>query len=364
MTQKLSTLVPPQLHGVTYVTGHFGVGKSTFAAQFDNPASVAFLDFDGGKSRNLNDMLHFGAWFPVLELAAAKKGANYTDQDLFNVFTEILNGMPAGRFNTAILDNIGPMEAAFAAEVKRSPATYGCNPANVSAGRYGGANPGVKFLISRVIAALNAKGITTIVVTAHVGAVWINGVPVLNKFNAKGSEAWQQAALMTLALVPGNGVAPAGIVIKEAFGQMEFDAEKGDFTPKRVLPTKLPVATPAAIREYIANPISDRPALPEEIATEEEKAEWLSNKFTNAQLAYVQTGMDLVSKGLVGDDGVAVVAAPETIGKKPTVGMNDWTKLYAYADKKGEKAKAVKMKDDKKTFIEIASAIGMTVSDG
>ena len=360
MQMITKTLVPPALQGVIFVTGFFGIGKTSLLAQLDRPENVVFFDFDAGKSENLHSQLKFGAYFNVqAEVVKFAGKANYTDQDVFNWFAKTLTELPKDMFATAIIDNVTPLEQAFIAEIKRSPITYNTNPANVQAGRYGGANAGVPYLISRVIAALQGKGVKTIGVTAHVGAVWQNGVQVPNRFNAKGSSDWQRVSLLTLALIPSGNMAPAGIVIKESFGQVSLNDE-GDFVVKRILPTRIPVATVKAIKGYLNEPVADRPLREGETATDEDMSMWISNKFTKSQIEFMREAMENLRLGLTGE-GEEGVAAPTTTKKTSAVKLNDWAALYAKAGDKSAAAK--KMAAEKVPFKDIAAKLGIAIEE-
>lgn len=285
--QAQSSILPREMHGVMYVTGLRGVGKTFLAAQADVPENIVFLDFEE-KGSGVHAMLKFGLYRSLTSEAAAKFGPTYKPSHLYEIIKGAFNGLEQGRFTVAVIDNIQPFEEALLAEVKRDPKSYGIDPGKANSGAFGGAWPGVNNLVSGFVNQLYSKGVQLVIAIAHVKAVWAAGGQVPNKWKPKGVERWQELSILSLVLVPGQfAPIPAALVQKEQLGLIKFNAEIGEHVVLRRLPLRLPKATFAEIRRYLREPADLTHAAPGEVPTEAEASPF-SEKLSREQLEFMR----------------------------------------------------------------------------
>ena len=286
MTQRESIL-PPDMQGVMYETGLRGVGKSYLATQADIPDNILYLDFEE-KGSALHAQLGFGAYYSVIAMAAEKFGPEFKPDQLYTLIKGLVVNVPKDRFTVAVLDNIQPLEEAFAAEVRRQPLAYGISQQNAATGKFGGVWPGVNGLVSGFCNALYAKGVRLIIAIGHLKSVWASEGVVPNKYRAKGVERWQELSILSLTLIPGeNAPVPSALVQKEQLGRLVYDAEQKRHIIQRRLPQRLPSATFHDIRHYLEHPADLRSPAPGEVPTDAERAPY-TDKFNKEQLSYLQ----------------------------------------------------------------------------
>jgi len=114
-----------------------------------------------------------------------------------------------------------------------------------------------------------SRGVKLISVTAHIRNRWAGGAQVVNSFNIKGADRWDELSILTLVMIPGDfAPVPAALVMKEQLGAIEF--ANGQFKVTRRLPYRLPRATPSAIRDYLQSPANLHSPAPGETPSDEE----------------------------------------------------------------------------------------------
>ena len=265
----MKSILPDELSGVAKITGYRGRGKSYFVSQLERPGLTAFFDFER-KGEGINSQLKFGLYVPVTERAAG--GA----LGIYDLFIREIAELPQDRFTHVILDNTAPLELAMRAEAARSAPKYakqfGMDANNIVLNRYGGQGGVVNHLISEMICnPLWAKGVKLISVTSHIKPRWAGGAQVVNSYNVKGADRWDELSILTLIIIPGDfAPVPSALVMKEQLGAITFDEESNDFTIRRRLPYRLPRATPQAIREYLMTPADLENPKPGEVPSEDE----------------------------------------------------------------------------------------------
>ena len=261
------SILPSEMVGVTKVTGYRGVGKSYFASQIENPGLTVFFDFEA-KGAGIDSQVHFGLYVPVTERASGGR------LGVYDTFMKEIESLPSGKFTHCIIDNTAPLETAMRAEAARNAARYakqfGMDAGNITANRYGGQGGVVNYLISEAVCnPLWSKGVKLISVTTHIRNRWAGGAQVINSFNIKGSDRWDELSILTLVLIPGEfAPIPAALVMKEQLGAIEF--ANGEFKVSRRLPYRLPRATPAAIRDYLQSPANLQSPASGETPTDDE----------------------------------------------------------------------------------------------
>lgn len=307
----MKTILPKEISGVMFITGYRGQGKSFLAAQADLPQNIAWFDFEN-KGEGIDASIRgFGAYYPLTQMATVG-GKRANPIRLFDVTMEKIDQLPQDGFTVAVFDNISPFELAIDAEAIRNVDHYcnafGLNKKNVLAGRYGGTKAVMNYYIGEVANTLHAKGIQLIIATAHIKPAWQSGVQLINKFNMKGGDRWQELSILTLVLVPGdNPPVPSAIVQKEQLGLISINRDPDEETLAammrgevghsivRRLPYRMPEATFQKIRWYLANPADlDDPADGEAIDLEESSP--FDDKLSREQIAFVYNAAKVEAK--------------------------------------------------------------------
>lgn len=325
------SILPPQFRGLMYITGQRGIGKSFLAAQAENPALMAFWDFEE-KGSGIDAQLHFGQYRAPLREVTEKLGPKFPLIELANWVEGAVEDLGRGRFTTLVIDNISPLESALGEVVRRDPERYGVSKRNAITGAFGGVHPGVSTLESGLFAQVHSQGVQLIIVTAHVSSRWGPGGPIPNKYSPKGNSRLQMLSILSLLLVPGESwPPPAAVVLKEQLGSISFPQEpteeqieamrRGEpaHVTRRCLPARIPQCTFASIRRYLHHPADlEHPAPGETLIPEE--VEPYSERLSREQIELVrlQTKLALQEQEAqeemlsAGGEGAATAGPPTT----------------------------------------------------
>lgn len=279
------TILPPQMRHVVLVTGHRGSGKTTFMLQLENPANTIMLDYEG-KGEGLAKPLGIDNYFAPCDDCADVHGFGYRAYHIFRRTKQILEDLPRDRFTTLILDNAALLQEGCYEEVKLDPTKFGIDPERAEKGSWGGAWPGVKFLLKSLFQVAHNKGIQVIAVSFQPGKAWGEKAPLVNKFKISDVAIWHEMSILSLVLGPGTEKgfpAPSALVFKEQLGQLTFDKETKQHIVRRVLPLKLPIATPAEVYRYLKEPANLKSPQPFERPEDGELDPW-SPTFGKEQL--------------------------------------------------------------------------------
>lgn len=277
--------MPPQMRHVVLVTGHRGAGKTTFMLQLESPENILFLDFES-KGEGLALPLGVENYFSVCDECCEVYGFGYRAYHTFRRVKQILEECPKDRFTTLILDNAGVLQDGCLEEVKLDSEKFGIDPERAEKGSWGGAWPGVKFLLRGLFQLAKSKGIRLIAASFQPGKAWGEKAPLINKFKISDVKEWHDMSILSLVLGPGTEKgfpAPSALVFKEQLGQLSFDRETKQHVVKRVLPLKLPIATPAEIYRYLREPANLKSPQPFERPEDGELDPW-SPTFGKEQL--------------------------------------------------------------------------------
>lgn len=290
------SILPPELRGLCYLTGQRGVGKSFLAAQADIPDNVLFWDFEE-KGSGIDAQLHFGKYLSISALAASQFGMEFKPLQMMEVVRAQLNQVENQRYTVAVVDNIEPLETAFYNEIKKYPAQYGINIKNAESGSFGGAWPGVNYLVSGFCQRLYSRGIRLIIVTAHLKNVWSSTGPIPNKFKPKGVERWHELSVLSLVLTTAeNAPIPSGLVQKEQLASTLFNEETGEVEVRRRLPLRIPKCTFAEIKRYLREPADLVSPKLGEVPSNDETNPY-NDRFSHEQLAYLTAAANAQAAG-------------------------------------------------------------------
>lgn len=304
MTQSI---LDPRLYGVIYITGLYGVGKTTLATTSERPELTAILDFD---LKFKAEAERLGFWYrsPGID-------GDWTNVDFANLttwFRQSLMEIPEGT-TVVTIDNATSLESLLGYIVGLNPAKYGVKPDNARTGSWGGVNPGIGRLWKNIVQFLQARGVRVIFTVAHIGTPWVGGRPVLNKFRGKGNKTLQELANLSLILIREDSPVPSGLIIKEQFAQRTFIENAWQI--RRVLPLRFPVATWPAILSYFEQPADfGNPQLGEVPSPKE--LSMYGDLFTDAQIEFIKS----VANSEFDEDGEPPTAeSPKEAPSVPTI---------------------------------------------
>lgn len=308
----MKSVLHPQLNGLVYVTGAYGVGKTTFATTLENPNLIAMIDFD----------LKFKAEAERLGIWYRSPGGNDNDiyaadqQKMSDWFQMSLKEIPQGR-TVVVIDNASPLETILGYVVSRDPKRYGVNPSNAEKGAYGGINPGIGTIWKNITQFLQKRGVRVIVVACHLSSPWMNGQPIPNRFKGKGNKALQELANLSLVLVRGKTYIPSGIIIKEQYAMRQWDDDKGEWIVRRVFPTRFPQATWKAITGYFTAPADfSHPKEGETVSRDE--LEMFGELYSKQQLDFIKA----VANGKFEEEGPQYIPTTEPEQSQPPQQQN------------------------------------------
>lgn len=248
--ERTESRIHPDFRGMCLSAGFFGTGKTLFHLAGEVPENICFIDLEM-KGRNHAEAYGIENYFSPPEEAAEVVGDAYKPIHLFQRVTQILSSLPNGRFSWVLLDGVKILQEGLAAEVERSPQSYGVKPQNAEKGRYGGVYPGVGVIFTKYYAMCRAKGVQVLGLTSELKAKWGAEGPILNKFEIAGVSALSKYSILSILTVPGYPQylgAPSGLVLKESLAKID----RGKII--RRLPVKLPRATMQDVYGYLDHP--------------------------------------------------------------------------------------------------------------
>lgn len=294
------------------VSGEFSSGKTLFVCTID-PANTCLYDFE--ESASSYTSLGFKDRINVPEEMLKRYPKGHTGIQLWEWWIEHVRNLPAGKFTVIACDHIGELEDGLTDWVEAHPEAFGR-----TAKQYEKASgllwKDMKQTWTTVLLSV-ANRCETFAFTSHFRNVYKNGVPTGRKEPA-GKETLLKLTSLYLLLErkpdqQGNiPEAPAAVVKKHRL----CAAVMVDGEPKiqQLIPPRLPVATPAAIRKYIANPpnwakLKKDERLQPEVLTEQEKAE---NAMILAQLEKEKAEAELKKYELLAKGAKNVVSSAVT----------------------------------------------------
>ena len=233
------------------VCGEKFSGKTLLLASID-PANTCMIDLeDSSESYNIQ----FGQRVSLYDEMLKKHGKNATPLQCFEWFSAFVESIPAGKFTVLAVDPISDIESGLVDYVKANPAKFGH-----TAQQYEKASGllwmDVKSHWKMMLGILSRK-VQTFAFSVHMGNVFKAGAPT-GKRAPKGKETLFELASLYLEVErkPDDKgkieKKPSAKVLKSRLAISRFvDGELEHFP---VLPPRLDVATPAAIRAYIKAP--------------------------------------------------------------------------------------------------------------
>jgi hypothetical protein len=262
------------------LTGEYASGKTLFGLTIAPGADT--LAYDMEKSNATYTTLGFTRVDVPTEMLRNPKFVNgYKPVDTFEWWLAHVRSLQPGRYRVIMLDPVSEIESGLTEWVRTHPTFFGKTPAQYAksmALMWGD----VKEFWKAILADLSSR-CETFVFTSHMASVWERDGPT-GKRKAKGKETLMELASLYLQMErkkQTNGeipAKPAAVVLKSRLSSIKFDPATGDTIIIPTLPPRIPVATPHALRQYMAVPPDYSKLTLDELApdvpmTDEEKAE-------------------------------------------------------------------------------------------
>ena len=255
------------------VTGPYSSGKSSFITSICRPDLCRAYDLE--KSLSSSPDLK-GMGMDVLDVPAelqakySKTDANgivtcqgYTQKQLFMWWLTDILAIPSGKYQVIAVDPADELEAGLVEFVKGNYQQYQFKDPDAFYRTGGIFWNEVRKEWKRILVDL-ASRCETFAFSTHLKKVWRHGRPT-EELTPKGKSTFMELASLYLSLerdVLGTGEdrnfaqKPSASVLKTRLGHQVWSEEEQEMITTPLLPPRLPVATPKAIREYLLSPPS------------------------------------------------------------------------------------------------------------
>jgi len=232
-------------------TGEKGSGKTLAMSSID-PEHTCMVDLeDSSESYNIEFAKRVSLYDEMLK----KFGRNASNLECYIWFSEFIEAIKPGEFTVLAVDPFSDIQSGLVDWVKANPGKFG-HTANQYEKASGLLWADVKQHCKMMLGILSRK-VETFTFSTHMGNIWKGGAPT-DKRKAKGIDTLFELASLYIELErrPDDkgkvDKKPSGKVLKSRLAVSRMvDGELEHFP---ILPPRMPVATPAAIREYIKNP--------------------------------------------------------------------------------------------------------------
>lgn len=259
----------PEPIPVIGLTGEYSSGKTIFGLSISPGPST--LVYDVEKSSESYTSLGFRRVDVPAELLKKYRGG-YQPRQMFEWWRDHILAIGPGAYRVIMVDPVTDIESGLCDWVKANPGYFGHTPhqyAKMEAVMWADVRSYWKALLVDLAARCE-----TFVFTAHLGLVFADGKPTSKK-KPKGKSTLTELASLYLQLErkpdAKTGVAPpvpSAIVRKTRLGHLIVGRD-GELKTIPLLPPRLPVATPGAIREYQRTPPDHDRLRPEERAPDD-----------------------------------------------------------------------------------------------
>jgi hypothetical protein len=271
-------LIWPRPIDVLGVTGRYSSGKSVFITTICRPDRCRAYDLEKSLS-SYGDLVGMGMdIIDVSDELRAKYGeAGYTQKQLFMWWLNDIKQLPGGRYQVIAVDPADELEAGLVDFVKGNHSAYGFKDPEAFYRTGGIFWNEVRKEWKRILVDL-ASRCQTFAFSTHLKKVWRHGRPT-EELTPKGKSTLMELASLYLFMerdVLGTGEnrdfaqKPSAIVLKSRLGHQVWSEETQEMITTPLLPPRLPVATPNAIRDYLLNPPSYANLKEEEKTSEKE----------------------------------------------------------------------------------------------
>lgn len=256
----------PQPVPVLGLTGKVFSGKSLFGVTIcPGPGTRVY---DNEQSTKNYESLGFDR-IDISREMLKKFPHGHSAKDTFLWWRDHIRQIPAGKFRVIGLDTVSEIEDGLIDYVQANPAEFGKTAAQYAKAK-GLMWGDVKRLWKSTLDDL-ASRCETFYFTAHLKSEWVGGAPT-GKQIPKGQATLDELASLYLWLERGLDESgkprrePVAEVRKSRLASFRFDPATGETTVVPSLPSRIPIATPAAIRRYMIAPPDPSNLRPEECA--------------------------------------------------------------------------------------------------
>ena len=236
------------------LTGEFSSGKTLFGLTID-PAHT--LVYDEEKSSESYTSLGFTR-IDLFAEVSKKHPTGMLPVHVFEWWLQHVRGIKPGEFRVIMLDTVGTIESGLADWVEAHPEQFGKTRAQylkISALMWGDVKEYWKLILSEL-----ATKCETFVFTSHMGEIFSKDGQATGKRKPKGKTTLKELASLYLEMerkANSKGEFPAkpsAKVLKHRLMGHRLNAETGEIEIVPLVPPRLPVATPHALRQYMLTP--------------------------------------------------------------------------------------------------------------
>lgn len=236
------------------LTGDFASGKTLFSLSISPGAGT--LHYDTEKSASVYEGSLGFHRVDLVDEMLRKFPKGHKPIDLFVAWHEHVRSIKPGQYKVIALDCVSEIEEGLVEWVRRNPQEFGYTAnqfAKAEALMWGCVKSHWKRILSDIAARCE-----TFAFCSHLKAKFVNNAPTREKV-AKGKETLMELATLYLRLErvadkKGNIPSiPAAIVLKSRLASA-VTGEDGSIEFIPTLPPRIPLATPKAIRQYMASP--------------------------------------------------------------------------------------------------------------
>lgn len=229
------------------VTGPLNSGKTLFLLSIAEPSRTLIFDLEESSAS------YSGLGFDRVDIprSMAMNGLAYTPLDAFRFFLKQIDEIEPGRYDVIAVDPIPGLEEGLVDWVGERYAGWGFSSKAAFEAMKGVRWQRIKSEWEKILLNISAK-CTTFAFSCHLKNLWRHGRPT-GEQTPQGKTSLMMLASLFIQLERTDTVVPSGIVLKSRLSQPVLeDGRIARIVP--LLPERLPVATPNAIREYILNP--------------------------------------------------------------------------------------------------------------
>jgi len=250
----------PQPLPIIGLTGEYRAGKTIFTLTID-PTRTLYYDTE--KSGETYEALGLGfTRIDMYDEMLRLHPNGHKAIDLFQWWLDQARAIQPGRYTVIVLDTVSEIESGLCDWVNQNPSYFGHTTAQYQ--RMEGIFWGdVKEHWKAILAEL-ASRCTTFAFTAHMGDIWSKeSKSPTGKRKPKGKSTLMELASLYLQLERRTGPdgkepnKPSAIVLKSRLASI-IPIASGEIEWVPILPPRLPVATPHAIRQYMLSPAGTR----------------------------------------------------------------------------------------------------------
>lgn len=234
------------------LTGEIKSGKTLFALSICPGTETLVYDTE-------TSSVSYQTGHDRIDLTQQMRGKK--PMEFFQWWLDHTRKLPTGKYRVIVIDTVSEIESGLVEYVDKNPQQFGYSAAQFAkadALKWGAVKDFWKSVLSEL-----ASKCEVIVFTSHMRDEFKGGRPT-DKRIPKGKETLMELASLYLELDRSpdkKGTEPrepSAVVKKSRLAKLEIVAGELKATP--ILPARMPVATPAAIRWYIDNPYNPEKA--------------------------------------------------------------------------------------------------------